>query len=230
MLAGAAEAEAEGSHGLRLLTLARAMWARDASALGLLRRHWAAFDRYVEESSDGYCLSDPATIEQHLAAAMLGISEQRSARAARESRSGSGSEKACAKRARAGALRAAQVWQPRRSTLRLSGVRVVGSMRGGDDEVVRTEKGMAEAIKQHWLPVFQASEDDTDELLQEASAWTKRWGFSGLQVQSESEVAEVIRRGRRTSLVAGSGAVAGSHDVHAHPRVCGWCAGTGGLQ
>lgn len=56
---------------------------------------------------------------------------------------------------------------------------------------------MAEAMKNHWLPVFQAAEDQTGELLAEAAQWSKRWDFCGSTVPGEAEVAEVIRRGRR---------------------------------
>lgn len=96
-------------------------------------------------SDNGYCLADPALFEQQLAVAMLGVAAKRS--------------QACSKRARAGALRAAQIWQPRKPSLRLSGVRVVGSASGEADEVMRTDAGMTEAMKRHWLPVFQAAED-----------------------------------------------------------------------
>lgn len=141
-------------------------------------------------------LLDPEAFDQQLAVAMVGIAGARVAKAGRETRTGNRTERACAQRARAGALRAAQAWRPRRSALRLSGVRVAS---GSGDEVVPTETGMAEAIKQHWLPVFQALGDESDDLLREADAWVKKWDFAGLRVPSEAGVAEITGRGRRTS-------------------------------
>lgn len=83
--------------------------------------------------------------------------------------------------------------RPSRLALRLSGVRVVGST--GQQE--RSETGMAAVLKEHLLLVFQAAEDQIEELRAEVAKWTRRWGFSGLVLPSEDEVAEVIRRGQR---------------------------------
>lgn len=89
---------------------------------------------------------------------------------------------------------------------------------------------MAEAIKSHWLPVFQAAEDQTEELLAKATQWAKSWDFSGLTLPGEAEVAEAIRLGRRTTPgpdglpihdVARGGQGWGAYDVHAHQSVRG---------
>lgn len=107
-------------------------------------------------------------------------------------------EGACllAKRARAGVLRAAQVWQPRRPMLRLSGL-------CEEDGVERDGAGTAAALVDHWLPVLQAEEHDTTELEEEAARRTERWDVASLAIPSEADVGEVIRRGRRTALGPG---------------------------
>lgn len=90
---------------------------------------------------------------------MLGVPAKWTQRVSRESRTGSTSANACAKRARPGAIRAAQVWQMRRLAFRLSGARVVRSAGRRKDEVVRSDAGMAEAIKAwpRWAPMFRAA-------------------------------------------------------------------------
>lgn len=100
---------------------------------------------------------------------------------------GGGTEKACAKRVCAGALHVAKVWQARRPTMRLSGVRVV--IRAGQlDHVVSSNSGMAYALKTPRLPVSQAGEDQMGELRGEARRWTKKWDFAELGLPSEAEV------------------------------------------
>lgn len=96
----------------------------------------------------------------------------------RERRTGSTSEKAH-ENAAVGAIRSPQVWQVRRLALRLSGVRVVGSVGKGEDEIVRSGSGMVELMPARLRVAshLQVAEDQTEDLRQDAAQWTRRVGF-----------------------------------------------------
>lgn len=143
-LARAEDAQAEDRHEFRMLALARALWGRDlhiAAPPAPLGLFWPV----LVAGSDGCRLANPALCGQQLVAAVLGVAAKMAQRVGRECRAGSARAKACAKQDGAGALREAQMWQPRRPMLRLSGARIIGST------------GVTEALKLHFLPVFQAA-------------------------------------------------------------------------
>lgn len=68
----------------------------------------------------------------------------------------------------------------------------VGSTGGEPDEEARTDNGMAAAIKRHWLLFFQAVEDGTHEMLDEATAWTQQRNSIGMRTPSESDIARTM--------------------------------------
>lgn len=143
-LAVEASARSEGRHELRLLALARAVCGRDEETLRLGTRSASASHAGTPATASRIGRPSRSSCPPRCAAARRSAAK-RAQRSGRESQAGEATEKACAKRVRAGIVRSAQVWQVRRPRLRLSGVRVVGEADVGEvsGEVTRRDRRTA---------------------------------------------------------------------------------------
>lgn len=150
-------------------------------ALRLLRRQWRGFYQHVVANGEGNDLANPALFEQQMAAATRGRVSRRAQRSGQETRSSKDGEKdcvLCTKRARRRALHVAKVWQAPRTMLQLSGVRIVDAAEVDEESGSRDSGGMANASRDHRMPVCNAAADESAETQEEAAAWTKDHGAS----------------------------------------------------
>lgn len=199
LLSGGGMADSGASHSARLLTLARAVWAMDHGALRALRRHWPEFSNFVVATSEGFVLSDPAAFEAQLKIGMTQVMDERVGKMSRESKRGSRAKRRVSRVSRAGALRAAALWRSRAPSVQLSGIRIVDAASPDEQRVVTEGGEMADVVREHWLPVFQAPGEDSAAMREEVKRWATPWDFSALALPDEERMTEHIRRTRSTA-------------------------------
>lgn len=199
MVSGGSAACSVASDSRRTLTLARALWAGDNRTLRALRRHWPLFETFVQETSHGYELADPAAFESQLRTCMARIMAERIAESSRESKRGSKSKRSQARVARTGAVRAAALWRSKAPSVQLTGVRVVDPDNSDEMRVVIDGGEMSDAVRAHWLPIFQAAGADSPELREEVKQWATRWNFTQLTPPDAECMQRQLQRSRRTA-------------------------------
>lgn len=155
LAAPASATEGAGAEEMRLVAAARAMSTMD-TALRMLRSQCAEFGGVLPSEWDAFALRDARAFEERLANEVSSVGAGGS-RAGWEDRVRKGRAAEASRSAWAWARRSAQLWQPRRATLRLSAVRLPLHMSlDGEARVLRDEAGIFMAAQWHWMLVFAA--------------------------------------------------------------------------
>lgn len=184
---------------MRMMTLSRSLWYRDAHSLQQFRRHWHDFHDQVRWADGGYELRNPALFEEQVAVAMRMGTRDHVRRAGREGREGAAGARSVANRARAGAQRAACICFVRRPALHLSGVRIAGGTADSEEHIARQPQEMVAVVRNQRMPIFRNGGDAALVLDAEAARWTPQWDCSAMEPPTIRDVAEVLRRARRSA-------------------------------